>query len=43
MSEREIILLGHEMTLSGNGVITLGQTRAQAADIIEYFCEDGRS
>src|SRR5438045_3762252 len=41
--EREIVLLGDELLLTGTGVITLGQARAQAVDVIEYFCEDGRS
>ena len=41
--EREIVLLGDELLLTGTGVITLGQARAQAVDVIEYFCEDGGS
>jgi adenylate cyclase len=41
--ESEVVLLGDELPLTGNGVITLGQARAQAVDVIEYSCEDGGS
>ena len=37
--DREIVLRREEFTLRGHGWIAFGQSRATAADVIEFFCE----
>ena len=37
--DREIVLRREEAMLRGHGFITLGQTRATATEMVEFFCE----
>jgi adenylate cyclase len=37
--DKEIVLRREEFTLRGHGWIAFGQSRAGAADVIEFFCE----
>ncbi|HZM34774.1 MAG TPA: adenylate/guanylate cyclase domain-containing protein [Burkholderiales bacterium] len=37
--DREIVLRREEFTLRGHGWIALGQSRATAANVVEFFCE----
>jgi adenylate cyclase len=37
--DREIVLRREEATLRGHGFIALGQSRATATELVEYFCE----
>ena len=37
--EREVALRGEEAMLRGHGFIALGQSRATAAELVEFFCE----
>ncbi len=37
--DREIVLRREEFTLRGHGCITLGQPRATATEVVEFFCE----
>jgi adenylate cyclase len=37
--DREIVLRREEFTLRGHGWIAFGQSRATAADVVEFFCE----
>jgi adenylate cyclase len=36
--EREMLLLGDEVSLEGSGIIALGQSSAERAEVIEYHC-----
>ena len=38
--EAEIVLQREEFTLGKHGWIAFGQTRTDAAEVVEYFCED---
>jgi adenylate cyclase len=37
--DKEIVLRREEFTLRGHGWIALGQSRATATDVVEFFCE----
>jgi adenylate cyclase len=37
--DKEIVLRREEFTLRGHGWIALGQSRASATDVVEFFCE----
>jgi adenylate cyclase len=37
--EPEVVLRGQQATLRGHGFITLGLSRATAAELVEFFCE----
>jgi adenylate cyclase len=37
--DKEIVLRREEFTLRGHGWIAFGQSRATAADVVEFFCE----
>jgi adenylate cyclase len=37
--DKEIVLRREEFTLRGHGWIALGQSRAGASDVVEFFCE----
>ena len=37
--DKEIVLRREEFTLRGHGWIALGQSRASASDVVEFFCE----
>jgi adenylate cyclase len=37
--EPEVVLRGEQATLRGHGFITLGLSRATAAELVEFFCE----
>ena len=37
--QREVVLRREETMLRGHGFITLGQSRATATEVVEFFCE----